>query len=349
MSWLFTASPTVLAATFFLVGAIVGGLANLWSIVLTGAADGGDRLAKESNESSRWPQLLPLVGSFLSLGRGRFRGRSLGWRSLAVEAATGCLFAAYVVAAAHFGCQQIDEVRPDEFWRYARIVYHLVLMGLLVAATAADLRACVIPDQITFPGTFLGLAGAAVSGQLQMVHVWVDWNQEIPGIAGPYLPAWLDAHRHLHGLAWSAAGGLLGAGMTWIVRFVSQRMLGRESLGLGDVTLMAMIGTFLGWQPTVFVFALAPLVGLVCVAPALLSGRRDSLPYGPFLSSAAVIVLFSWRRIWMGTRLVFGHPPSLALLCLAAAGAMLALLAGLRVFRRRFDKFGSRGDGSRVR
>ena len=69
------------------------------------------------------------------------------------------------------------------------------------------------------------------------------------------------------------------------VRFCSSRILGREALGLGDVTLMGMIGTFLGWQPTVFVFLAAPLCGLALLIPVKVLWRRSHVPYGPFLAA----------------------------------------------------------------
>ncbi len=283
----------VLAALFFVVGVVVGRLANLWSIALTRSAttaDSADFLATQnlampesvsraaaaqraaSNSGvapdvtataepaeaapSETPQPDP-TRDFAAphhdlLGRGFGMGRGM------VEIVTGFLFAGYVIAYLHFHCQELAEVRPDDVWLYGRIIYQLILISLLVAATATDLRDFVIPDQITLPGALIGVAGATLSGQLQMVHVWVDWNQEIPGIAGPFIPDWLDPHRHLHGLVWSVAGAVCGAGLTWLVRFCSSRILGREALGLGDVTLMGLIGTYLGWQPTVFVFLIAP-------------------------------------------------------------------------------------------
>ena len=200
--------PDVLAALFFVVGAIAGGLANLWAIARDTVACAARALNESQVRSSPWYQLLPIVGCFLSLGKSRFRGVPVGWRGLAVAVATGVLFAAYVLAAVRLQCQQVAEVRPDDFWKSARIISHLVLITLLVAATVTDLRDYVIPDSITVPGMIFGLAAAVLSGQLQMEHVWVDWNQEVPGITGPYIPGWLDAHRHWHGFAWSLAGGL---------------------------------------------------------------------------------------------------------------------------------------------
>ena len=85
--------------------------------------------------------------------------------------------------------------------------------------------------------------------------------------------------------------------MTWLVRWLSSVVLGQESLGLGDVTLMAMIGSFLGWQPLVFVFLLAPLCGIAMGLGVRLVTNRTYIPFGPYLSMAAVVVLVVGNRL----------------------------------------------------
>jgi leader peptidase (prepilin peptidase)/N-methyltransferase len=314
----------VIAALFFAIGAVVGHLANRWSISLTRPSVIDS--TSHDNAVSGDPQNNSADGLPASEGR----PITMPWG--VVEIATGLLFAGYVTAYLRFHCQELAEVRPDDFWLYGRIVYQSILISLIVAATATDLRDFVIPDQITVPGALLGIAMATLAGQLQMVHVWVDWNQEIPGIVGPYIPDGLDAHRHLHGLAWSLAGGLCGASITWIVRGCSSRILGREALGLGDVTLMGMIGCFLGWQPTIFVFLVAPLCGLAAILPLRLFSARTYVPYGPFLAAGTMIVLCSWKWLWISSRLVFGDARSIALL---AGGAMAAFVVLLFLLRAR--------------
>jgi leader peptidase (prepilin peptidase)/N-methyltransferase len=96
---------------------------------------------------------------------------------------------------------------------------------------------------------------------------------------------------------------------------------------------MAMIGSFLGWQPVIFVFLLAPLCGIfVAVVLRLLYGRIV-VPYGPFLSAATVLVLLTWRRLWTPTREVFGHWPTLLGLGIGIIVAMATLLGLLRLYR----------------
>jgi prepilin signal peptidase PulO-like enzyme (type II secretory pathway) len=74
--------------------------------------------------------------------------------------------------------------------------------------------------------------------------------------------------------------------------------IAKEGMGFGDVTLLAAIGSFLGWQAAVLVFFMAPFMGLaVNVFHWLFRGTRQ-IPYGPYLSAAALLVLASWSVLW---------------------------------------------------
>jgi leader peptidase (prepilin peptidase)/N-methyltransferase len=244
----------------------------------------------------------------------------------------GLLMAGFTLAMLVLECQHAEMVRPDPVWKYGRIVYHAVLLWLLLVATITDLRDYVIPDQITVPGMLLGLGLATASGDLQMMHLWMDWNQAQPGVFGAYIPDWIKEHRHLHGLAWSLAGLVAGAGLTWLVRWTSAWILGRQALGFGDVTLMAMIGSFLGWQATLCVFLIAPVCGIVVALVTWICTGRGFVPYGPYLALATVVVLFTWRWIWEPSKETFGDAKSLIILATVGFATLLALLGILRFY-----------------
>lgn len=242
------------------------------------------------------------------------------------------VFATY--AGCYFGlrCQQVAQVTPDPVWFYGRAGYHLILLTLLLAATGTDLLDYVVPDAVTVPGILVGVVGATAAGDLQMIHLWIDWNREALFV-GAYIPQWIAEHRHWHGLAWSLAGAACGGGVTWLLRALSSRILGTEALGFGDVTLMAMIGSFLGWQPVVFVFLIAPLAGAVVGIGAVVLGRTTFLPFGPYLSGGAFVVLLGWRWMWEPLRSVFGHWPSLVGLSTGGLAALTILLVLARLYR----------------
>ena len=82
-------------------------------------------------------------------------------------------------------------------------------------------------------------------------------------------------------------------------------MLKREAMGFGDVILMATIGSFLGWQPTLVVFFLAPVCAWSWSRRCWLFRRDREIPYGPYLSLATLIVLVGWKHIWPAAERVF--------------------------------------------
>ena len=264
-----------------------------------------------------------------------------GWFVL-LPLTTAFLFASYgyalLVAETQFlawsgTAHPIVEVRPDEFWMWGRLPYHLILITLLIAATATDLRDYVIPDQIVVPGVILGVLLATISGDLQIMHLWVDWQHEQPGLSGPYIPQWIKDHHHLHGLAWSLAGLVAGAGITWVIRFLSGLLLGQPAMGFGDVTFMAMIGSFLGWQPVTFVILFAPACAIVFGLVIRISSGRNFFAFGPYLAMGTLVVLLTWRWVWPNTRDIFGHWQSMTLLFGISIGALVLLLGGLRIYR----------------
>jgi leader peptidase (prepilin peptidase)/N-methyltransferase len=143
------------------------------------------------------------------------------------------------------------------------------LAGLLLAAAVADLRTLRLPETLSIG---VALAGAGL--------------------------AWL------HG-GWPAlALGLITAAATFAVlvgvREFSARMRGRQSLGLGDVKLLAALAVWLGvatpWA--VVVGSVLGLAGMALLRPA--DGR---LPFGPYIAVAAWLVGLGGEWGWWPTTL----------------------------------------------
>ncbi len=113
---------------------------------------------------------------------------------------------------------------------------------------------------------------------------------------------WLDggAAGSLHWQALlSAVVGLgFGTGLIWAVRVIAGHALQVEAMGFGDVTLMGMIGAFLGWQAAFLVFFLAPFAALlIALVQRLLTGN-PRIAFGPYLCFSALIVVLGWNVIW---------------------------------------------------
>ena len=204
------------------------------------------------------------------------------------------------------------------FWRW---LYHMVLVESLVVASLIDFDRRIIPDGATLPAMAVGLLGSLVglrlhhpglvSGRGDGAHAGRRHRQPIRSVALRPAGAALDrSHPHWHGLAVSLAGLVVGGGSVWIVRIMGQWVLKREAMGFGDVILMATIGSFLGWQPTLDrLLPGAPFCALVVVAAFWIFRRDREIPYGPYLSLATLVVILGWKHIWPADRaILFARP-----------------------------------------
>jgi len=74
-----------------------------------------------------------------------------------------------------------------------------------------------------------------------------------------------------------------------------------EGMGGGDIKLLAMIGGFFGWQSLIFVLLFSSFTGAIIGITAMIIKKQDTkyaVPFGPFLSAAAVAYIF-WGEAFM--------------------------------------------------
>ena len=136
-----------------------------------------------------------------------------------------------------------------------------IFLCCLFCLSLVDLECCTIPD-----GCLLTAVGA-----------WV--------LALPFLkPGWAEILRHvLAGLAFG--GGIL------LVSILMDKLLGKESLGGGDVKLFAVVGLYLGFVSTLFCVMLSCVFGLLFALLLSRGGKGRAIPFGPSISAAAAFML----------------------------------------------------------
>jgi leader peptidase (prepilin peptidase) / N-methyltransferase len=231
---------------------------------------------------------IPVVSWILLRGECRSCGAPISARYLFVESLVGVLFvAAYLIDVIAADRDFFRQISP---FQLAVMAYHAILIALLVAATFIDYDLMMIPDAITWTGWILGVGLGTLWPQIR--------------------PAPASAMTHLGGFGFGLLGFVVGGGLTWACRVSFGFIFRREAMGFGDVTLMGMIGAFLGWEAAILTFFIAPFFGLGHAAWKVLklitkwarggqlSGRDRELPFGPYLSMAAVTVLLTWPWLW---------------------------------------------------
>ena len=80
-------------------------------------------------------------------------------------------------------------------------------------------------------------------------------------------------------------GGLLA------VSLVMDRLLGRDTLGGGDIKLFAVVGLYLGFIGSLFALMLACVVGLALQGLLRRRGGERAFPFGPSIALAAAAML----------------------------------------------------------
>lgn len=87
--------------------------------------------------------------------------------------------------------------------------------------------------------------------------------------------------------------GVISFVIMFLLKKLGDFLFKKESMGGGDIKLMIIIGMVLGWPMAVVTIFLASFIGLPISFYILLKNKTDIIPFGPFLCSAAIIILFS--------------------------------------------------------
>lgn len=141
-------------------------------------------------------------------------------------------------------------------------VYFIFTAALLVVIVV-DFHHKIIPDSISLPGIIIGFV-------CSFVNPVITWQQ-------------------------SGIGLLVGGGILYAVAAGYYLVTRREGMGGGDIKLLAMIGAFLGWQSLPFVVFGSSILGALAGVGAMAKqkkGGKTMIPYGPFLSVAALLYMF---------------------------------------------------------
>ena len=244
-----------------LLGAAVGSFLN---VVVYRLPQGRSLLWPPSNcprchHLLAWHDNVPVLGWLLLRGRCRYCQRPISPRYPMVELTAAVLFA--LVA-----------------WRFEQPLLVLGYSGLLswlLALSLIDLDTMRLPNALTQSGLVVGLLfrlGLGWTGSGEPVEVLLG------GVLGMVLGLWLFESISL-------AGSLA---------------LGQTAMGGGDAKLAALLGVWLGWPllllTTILACVLGAAVGLVGRATGSL-GRRQAMPFGPFLALGGAIALFFGNRL----------------------------------------------------
>jgi len=285
---LLSSSPSLFIATCLAVGLVVGSFLNVviyrvpvmldrqWREQCAELAD-GSHVAPASKPAERFNlvvprsacpsckapitalQNVPILSYVFLKGRCAHCGASISIRYPIVEALTGVLSAAVA-------------------WKYGYgwpTLAALVLTWFLVALTFIDIDHQLLPDSMTLPLVWIGLALSLWGPQPGGVPIPVDMRSSIIGAMAGYLSLWSVYH-------------------------LFRLLTGKEGMGYGDFKLFAALGAWMGWNMLLPIILIAAAVGAVVgIATLALRGQSRSTPiaFGPFLAASGWLMLMFGREL----------------------------------------------------
>ncbi|MBI4340908.1 MAG: prepilin peptidase [Candidatus Omnitrophica bacterium] len=199
-----------------------------------------------------WYDNVPLLSFFALGGRCRHCRKVIDWRYPLVE---------LLASVASGAVLQRFGLGPAG-WIYVAFV------AGLIAASIIDLEFQIIPDEISLGGLAVGL------------------------LASFAVPALHGTDSHWLSLGRSVIGMLVGGGVLYGTGLLGDLIFRKESMGGGDIKLLAMAGSVVGWKLVLVTFFLAPLLAVGPGLLVLLIKRSHVIPYGPFLSLGLALSLF---------------------------------------------------------
>jgi len=257
-------------AVVFVFGLIVGSFLNVCIVRLP---RGGSIVHPPSHcprchGSIKFYDNIPLISFLLLRAKCRNCGEPISWRYPLVELTNALLYVGIV----------------SEFWIGGEAFMMMVLCSSLIVITVIDYDHMIIPDKITLPGMLVGLTLAPFF--MSPLGDPLPFNLEalIPH-AGPYLTGFLN----------SLIGLILGGGLLLSIGWAWEKLRHIEAMGGGDVKLMGMVGSFLGWKGALLTIMLGALAGSV-IGVSLIALKRHKMekliPFGPFLAAGALASAF---------------------------------------------------------
>ena len=96
----------------------------------------------------------------------------------------------------------------------------------------------------------------------------------------------------IRGLLLGILPGVIVAGSVLILSLIMDKVLKKDTMGGGDIKLLAVIGCFLSLPECLLMVMIACVVGIVMASVLMKLDSETAFPFGPALSIAAVITMF---------------------------------------------------------
>ncbi len=149
-----------------------------------------------------------------------------------------------------------------------KFIISITFISILIIISISDVKYYIIPDEVLIIGSILILVELAIDSIINNINLF-------NGIVIPIL------------------NGLGAFCVLYIFKVLADALFKKESLGGGDIKLLFFIGLLIGFDMSIVTIFIASFIALPLSIISLVKNDNNILPFGPYLSLAAIIIIFS--------------------------------------------------------
>lgn len=146
-------------------------------------------------------------------------------------------------------------------WNWDLLIV-LTFISMLIIVMVSDYNFMIIPDEV------LIFFGVLLSIEILFVHGYQS-------------------------LILSLGNGCLSMALIYGLKLFGDFLFKKESMGGGDIKLLFVFGLVLGWSLSILSIFLGAIIGLPISIIILCKNKKHEIPFGPFLSIGALILILT--------------------------------------------------------
>lgn len=242
---------------FFILGTVMG---SFYHLVATRLSNDESIIFPAShctkcNHKLRWYENIPILSFIIQKGKCRNCNCNIPLSCLIVEIITGALFAV---------CFHSFKLSFD-------LIIALVFVSSLIIIIVSDIEYMIILDEVLVVSTLIIIV-------LYLIHYvfLMDYKVGLGELMLKHIYPGIGAFATMYGL-----------------KLFGDKLFKKESLGGGDIKLMFLFGLVIGYPLSLCTIFLATFIAFPISIYILFSDKDNIIPFGPFLSMSAIVILIS--------------------------------------------------------
>lgn len=149
-----------------------------------------------------------------------------------------------------------------------KFLISITFISILIIVSISDLKYYIIPDEVLIVGGIIIII-------LLLINSLVNDISLFNGVLMPIL------------------NGAASFALLYLFKFFGDLLFQKECLGGGDVKLLFIIGLVIGFDMSIVSIFIAAFIALPLSIVSLIKNDNNVLPFGPYLSISAVIILLT--------------------------------------------------------